>query len=134
MLHVDQQLTPAGYYLIRPEGELDAVNVFAFRVALTDMAGTGALLIDLSEVTFIDSAGLAAVVGAVRRAQYSGTRVSLACPRSGLQHVLRAAGMDTIVGVFDAVDQAAAALETDPQPTMRRPGHNGPSRPGWAQR
>jgi anti-sigma B factor antagonist len=87
--------------------------VFALRVAFSEVAGVEALVIDLSEVTFIDSAGLGAVAGAVRRAQYSGTRMSLACPRSSLQHALRAAGVDTIVNVSDAIDQAAAAVQTD---------------------
>ena len=112
MLHVFQHMTPRGYSLVRPEGELDALNVFAFRAALTDIAGTEALVIDLSDVSFIDSAGLVAIVGGVRRARDCGTLVSLACPRPGLAHILRAAGIDAIVGVFDAIDQAEAGLET----------------------
>jgi anti-sigma B factor antagonist len=92
---------------------LDALNVSAFRFALADMAGTDALVIDLSGVSFIDSAGLGAIVGGVRRARGRGTRVAVLCARPSPAHILRTAGIDTIVGVFLTIAEAEVAVETD---------------------
>jgi len=49
-----------GYTLFRPNGELDAYTVAELRDALGELAGANvqALLIDLSDVPFMDSAGL----------------------------------------------------------------------------
>jgi anti-sigma B factor antagonist len=99
--------------VVRPQGELDALNVPAFRLALADMAGCEALVIDLSEVAFVDSAGLTAIVGGLRRARDSGTRIALACARPGLAKILHEVGIDTIVSVFNTSDEAAAALFTN---------------------
>ena len=50
----------AGEYTIcRPAGELDAFTVGQFRESLTDLGTGGRLLIDLSGVPFLDSAGRA---------------------------------------------------------------------------
>ena len=49
----------ADHTICRPVGELDAYTVGQFRESLGDLASTGRLLIDLSEVPFMDSAGLA---------------------------------------------------------------------------
>ena len=51
------------YVVCRPMGELDAYTVGQFRESLAELAGTARLLIDLSEVPFMDSAGLGALIG-----------------------------------------------------------------------
>lgn len=52
--------------VITSEGEIDVSSVGAFRDALSEAARAGAdrLVIDLSEVSFIDSSGLGALVDA----------------------------------------------------------------------
>jgi anti-sigma B factor antagonist len=114
VLHVQQQATSGRYVLVRPEGELDALNVSAFRLVLADLAGSEGLVIDLSGVSFIDSVGLGAVVGGVRRARDGGVRVTLACARPALAHILRETGVTKIVSVFDTIDEAVTALEPCP--------------------
>ncbi|MGH9075802.1 MAG: STAS domain-containing protein, partial [Acidimicrobiales bacterium] len=70
---LDIQIEPAdGYTLCRPVGELDAFTVSQFRQALGDLASTPRLLIDLSAVPFVDSAGLGALIGGIRRARELG--------------------------------------------------------------
>ena len=50
------------YSLCRPVGELDAYTVNEFREALGGLASASRILIDLSEVPFMDSAGLGALI------------------------------------------------------------------------
>ena len=102
------------YVLCRPVGELDAFTVSQFRQALADLASAPRLLIDMSAVPFLDSAGLGALIGGIRRARELGGDVAVACNRPTLVRLLRTTGFDRIVAVADSVEEAAAALH---QPT-----------------
>lgn len=94
----------------RPKGELDAFTVSQFREALAELSSTPRLVIDLSEVPFIDSAGLGALIGGIRRVREQNGDVSVACHRPTLIRLLRTTGFDRIVTVADTVEHAAAAL------------------------
>lgn len=111
-IHVEQ---PGSYALCRPIGELDAYTVGEFREALSGLASSARLLIDLSEVPFMDSAGLGALIGGIRRAREAGGDVAVACSRPTLTRLLHTTGFDRIVSVTETVDGAVAAL-LDPTP------------------
>ena len=101
-----------GYALCRPVGELDAYTVAAFRDALSELATQPRVVIDLSEVPFMDSAGLGALIGGIRRAREHGGDVAVACSRPTLTRLLHTTGFDRIVPVTDTVDAAVTALGT----------------------
>jgi len=103
------------YTLCRPVGELDAYTVGQFREALVELAAASRLLIDLSEVPFMDSAGLGALIGGIRRAREADGEVSVACSRATLTRLLRTTGFDRIVPVTETVDEAAQALLNPPE-------------------
>jgi anti-sigma B factor antagonist len=94
----------------RPVGELDAYTVGQFREALAELAVARRLLIDLSEVPFMDSAGLGALIGGIRRAREAGGDVAVACSRPTLTRLLHTTGFDRIVPVTETVEGAEAAL------------------------
>jgi anti-sigma B factor antagonist len=71
-----------------------------------------ALLIDLSGVSFLDSAGLGALIGGIRRTREMGGAVAVACGRPTLIRLLRTTGFDRLVPVADTVEEAAAALKS----------------------
>jgi anti-sigma B factor antagonist len=98
------------YTLCRPVGELDAYTVGQFRETLAELATTPRLLIDLSEVPFMDSAGLGALIGGIRRARESDGEVTVACSRPTLTRLLHTTGFDRIVPVTETVDEAVEAL------------------------
>jgi anti-sigma B factor antagonist len=100
----------SSYTLCRPVGELDAYTVSQFREALGGLASQKYLLIDLSSVPFMDSAGLGALIGGIRRAREAGGDVAVACSRPTLIRLLHTTGFDRIVSVTETVDAAAAAL------------------------
>jgi anti-sigma B factor antagonist len=99
-----------GYTLCRPKGELDAYTVNQFRETLGGLADDKYLLIDLSAVPFMDSAGLGALIGGIRRAREAGGDVAVACSRPTLTRLLHTTGFDRIVSVTETVDEAATAL------------------------
>ncbi len=99
-----------GYTLCRPQGELDAYTVGQFRDTLAELSAIPRLLIDLSEVPFMDSAGLGALIGGIRRTREASGEVTVACSRPTLTRLLHTTGFDRIVPVTETVDQAADAL------------------------
>jgi anti-sigma B factor antagonist len=98
----------------RPVGELDAYTVGAFREALASFGPDQRLLIDLSDVPFMDSAGLGALIGGIRRVREAGGTVAVACSRPTLMRLLHTTGFDRIVSVTETVDQAVLALTEVP--------------------
>ncbi len=99
-----------GYVICRPVGELDAFTVSQFRQSLAELASNPRILIDMSGVPFVDSAGLGALIGGIRRARELGGDVAVACNRPTLTRLLHTTGFDRIVTVTETVEEAAAAL------------------------
>lgn len=110
---VERSETPS-YVLLRPAGELDAYTVAQFREALGEMAEEERVVIDLSDVPFMDSAGLGALIGGIRRIREAGGRITVACSRPNLMRLLHTTGFDRIVPVEEAVTDAVTALDRDP--------------------
>jgi len=106
-----------GHTICRPVGELDAFTVSQFRQALADLVGRKQLVIDMSSVPFVDSAGLGALIGGIRRARELGGDVAVACNRPTLTRLLRTTGFDRIVTVTETVEEAAAALDAATSPS-----------------
>jgi anti-anti-sigma factor len=107
--------TTAEYTLCRPVGELDAYTVGQFREALAELSAAQRLLIDLSEVPFMDSAGLGALIGGIRRAREADGEVAVACSRPTLTRLLHTTGFDRIVPVTETLEEAQRALlDADP--------------------
>lgn len=99
-----------GCTVCRPVGELDAFTVDRFRDHLAELPVDGGLVIDLSEVPFMDSAGLGALIGGIRRMRDAGVEVGVACNRSAVLRLLHTTGFDRIVTVAETVDDAVAGF------------------------
>jgi anti-sigma B factor antagonist len=87
------------------EGELDAVFVTERRAELLtecDRHAGSVLLLDLSEVTFVDSTGLGLLIGVARRMREGGGEVRLRGCRRSVRRVLSVSGLDAVVAVDDA--------------------------------
>ena len=112
MLDIQIDRSDGGHTICRPVGELDAFTVSQFRQSLADLVGNKRLVIDMSSVPFVDSAGLGALIGGIRRARELGGDVAVACNRPTLTRLLRTTGFDRIVTVTETVEQAAAALDS----------------------
>ncbi len=99
------------YYLLRPAGELDAYTVAQFREALAQHASSGRLVVDLCRVPFMDSAGLGALIGGIRRVRENDGSVVVFCNVGTLIRLLHTTGFDRIVPVEETLEAAVAALD-----------------------
>lgn len=99
-------------------GEIDLTNADGLREALLaaldgDAAG---LVADLTGTTFLDSAGVTALVRASRRAADTGATFRLAVTAQPVLRVLSLVGIDRLIEVYPSVAEAVASL----------PDHTGP--------
>jgi anti-sigma B factor antagonist len=81
------------------------------RERLFELAGNGGtLIVDLNRVTFIDSAGLGALVGAARRADAHGGSLHAVCARPQTRKLLWLTGVDRRIPLAATVDGALMFL------------------------
>lgn len=109
MLTIHLEDTLQGLIVLTPVGELDAFTVSRFRQEVAQVAGSQ-VVIDMSGVPFLDSSGLGALIGAIRRVRELGGNVAIACNRPSVEHLLRTTGFDRIVTLAESVEEAAASL------------------------
>ena len=99
-----------GAVVVRLAGELDIANAPVIREALTAAAETQPerLVVDLAEVTFVDSTTLGVLIEA--RAKLSNRRAFLlAAPQRETRRALQVSGLDRHLVVHETVDAALAA-------------------------
>ena len=114
------QFAGPGYRGCRLVGEIDFTSSGQVQSMLTSMIlpGGGAVVADLTQVTFIDSSGLGALVQAHRVALERETRLVVVAS-SPVLRLLRVTGLDTVLETYDRLDAAEAAIAAgagDPLP------------------
>jgi anti-sigma B factor antagonist len=99
--------------IIKLSGELDAYLAPEVRERVEEVLGCGAqwVLMDLTEVEYIDSVGLGIMVGAAKRANERGGDLSIACGRPNVLRVFEISGTKELLNVFPTVAEARAVLE-----------------------
>jgi anti-sigma B factor antagonist len=97
--------------LLVARGELDiaAVGQLRERLERATSSGAGRILLDLAEVTFIDSLSLAAIVAANRRLGHAG-RLAIVADHAYVLLILEACGLDSVVEVFRTRGEAETYL------------------------
>ena len=98
----------------RPEGPLEWGTAPSLRAAMGLLGSVPRLVIDLSDVTFIDSAGVTALVAAVRRVRDNGGEVVVCSTRKRVNRLLETIGFDRVVPVVGSVEQAAHLMARAP--------------------
>jgi anti-sigma B factor antagonist len=94
--------------VIRPQGSLNAANALEFERDLTTALRqdqNGAMLVNLASLESMDSAGLMALVSALKLAQSLNRRFSLCCVSPGLRIIFELTQLD---GVFEILADETA--------------------------
>lgn len=99
-----------GYAIVTAAGEIDISTVTRLREPLFEMAASGApLVIDLDQVSFIDSVGLAVLVGTANRAAEHGSTLQVVCAPPKIRQLVRLTGLDRRIPLVSTLDEALAA-------------------------
>ena len=88
-------------------GELDMAHASTLAETLDALADSERpVIVDLSELTFIDSSGIHAIV----RPRPQEGAVVLVCPPGNIQRVLNVTKIDRVLPVYESLDAALEAL------------------------
>jgi anti-sigma B factor antagonist len=95
--------------LLAVSGELDVSSVSEMRKALETLVAdrVGGVIVDLSEVSFIDSLSIAAIVAAKRRLGEE-RRMAIVADHPYVLLIFEAGGLDSVVPLFATVELAEA--------------------------
>lgn len=106
--------------VITMPAEIDAINADEISRALISAASSDAavLVIDMTETTFCDSAGVQAIVAAHKQAATTGTQLRLAA--TAALRILTLVGVDQLIPVFPTLEAALAGA-----PPRQAPGLTG---------
>ena len=87
-------------------GELDVVGAPALRQAVVAAVSAGGtrLILDLTGVDFIDSFGIGAVVGALKRVRQRDGELALVCPAPRVRRVFELCDLDRILTLHNSID------------------------------
>jgi anti-sigma B factor antagonist len=113
-------MAPAGQ-LVTASGELDAAAVPKLRELLGAAIDDGQtpVIVDLSEVSFIDSLSLATLVRAQTRLG-GPSRMAVVARHPYVLLIVEAGGLDAVLAIFDSREQAEAYVnQADERPPPR---------------
>lgn len=107
---------PTARTVVKLQGALDVAAAPALRERLIGLLhpGTRLLVLDLSRVSFCDSAGLAVLIGAQRRARVLGIVMRLAAPSVPVAKLLRFTGLDRSLTICPDLRGALAVERHEP--------------------
>ncbi|WP_228001299.1 STAS domain-containing protein [Nocardia australiensis] len=102
---------PDGATVLTVAGEVDLATASALEAAIEGILGgkPAALIIDLTAVSFLASAGMAALVGAHQRAGEA-TAIAVVADGPATSRQLKMTNLDQVFALHSSLDQALAAF------------------------
>lgn len=103
----------AGVSIIKLAGEVDVYTAPDFKDAINKVITDGAkyLVIDLAEVSYMDSSGFGALLSATKRVKPEGGTVNLVYCNEAVERMLRITRLDSIFGLFNDMSCALNAAK-----------------------
>jgi anti-sigma B factor antagonist len=107
---------PRRITLVRVDGSIDAFRVPEVRGELQKLldGGAGDFVLDLTNIEFMDSAGMSLLVFLLKRARQNNGQVQLVWPRrEAVRRVLQLTRFDRIFAINETVDDARARFQLE---------------------
>ncbi len=99
-----------GALVVSFRGEVDLENSPKAREVLLDCVGRGqSVLVDLSQVSYIDSSGVASLLEAFQLAKQKGSRCARAPVSPAAMRVFELARLDRVFEILDSLDEGLGA-------------------------
>jgi anti-sigma B factor antagonist len=94
--------------VVAPRGRLDLSSAPAFREQVRQLVDSGAarLVVDLGEVTFIDSSGLGSIIAGLKAARQAGGDLRIARGNQQVLLVLDLTSLDRVLRPYETVEEA----------------------------
>lgn len=100
--------------IVAVSGEVDVYSAPALKAKVTELLGSGVttLVIDLTDVAFLDSTGLGALVEARAATNEAGGALPLVCNQERILKLFTITGLDGVFAIRPTVDEALASLQS----------------------
>ena len=123
-------------HLLRCHGELDAhtFEILDEKFQTIFDEGVRQLIVDLSDVPYMSSAGIGVLVGASTEVEDEGGGVIVLSPSATVLSVFRDMGFDNMFTIVNTMEEAYAALGVTPPGSTagpKGPDHSGARRKGF---
>jgi anti-sigma B factor antagonist len=110
-LNIDLRTEDGGETLVfKLRGSLDLATAPTVRAALSEATDKGGhdLIVDLTQLEFLDSTGLGVLIGAHRRAAEHGGSLRLIASDGPISRLLNITGLITVFAVYHTLEDARA--------------------------
>lgn len=100
--------------VVRFKGELDHHTSRLFREQVERELGKNEvrnLVLNLKELSFMDSSGIGAILGRYRKVEGKGGRMAICCPNPHVKKILQIGGILKIIGLYNNEEEALASME-----------------------
>ena len=97
--------------IVKPNAQFDAFDAPNVQQGFNDLLAKGFInfVVDLTDISFMDSAAMAVLVGLLKRAREKGGYVKLVWPkRKAAQHMLALTRFDRVFEMVDSVEAATS--------------------------
>jgi anti-sigma B factor antagonist len=100
-----------GRTVVSVAGEIDVYTAPRLREEITELvaAGTYDLVVDMSEVEFLDSTGLGVLVGGLKKVRAHDGSLQLVCNQDRLLKIFRITGLAKVFVIHDTAEAALTA-------------------------
>ncbi len=108
---VELMVPSLGHAVVVLQGELDLFTAPRFLMVLLESIEHGArrVVVDLTEVTFVDSTALGALIGAGKRLGGVEGSLAIVCPPGSIRRLLELTSLDSIIEIYASREEALSA-------------------------
>jgi len=101
-----------GFHVVTPKGELDVYTVPLFRKVVLKLEGERRhdIILDLTNVTFIDSSGLGSLIELYQKAQSVDGEIAFVIDNPRILKVMRLVGLDGVFKIFPNLGRALQSV------------------------
>lgn len=102
-----------GMNVLDVTGEIDVYTAPQFKEAINSVLSGGQkhLIINLAQVTYMDSSGFGALLSATKRLRPIGGTVNLIKCSGSIDRILTITRLNTVFGTYDSIEEALEAVK-----------------------
>ena len=89
--------------------DLSTAPALRSRIERVVEGGSRRLVIDLADVSFMDSSGLSVLVSGFKGMREAGGHMSVVCPNVAIAKIFSITGLDRVFSIHRSVDEALSA-------------------------
>jgi anti-anti-sigma factor len=107
----DAQGTQEGERILQLNGPITIATLFGFRDAVRAEKTAKTLILDFSQVPYVDSAGVGAIVNAHVSCVNSGRRLILVAVQDRIRTLMKVTRVEEVLTIFPTLQEARAATQ-----------------------